>query len=238
MEVSEPQGENVTECPRKKTGIKKSKKSNLEIDLTKLASLDPNAFGKDGIKWTIGSSRKDAREYEASPGPARYDIFSFPPSTPAYSISPRREMDYRTITSNIETPCLRSYPKISRKTIGVKLDTNHWPGADSPSCCYTLPQAMEKPKIKIGTRPSERVRLVTPGPGHYSPRVVTTSAKMVTMPKHSVRDLFGSSVKNPGPGQYDVNRDLGPKEPWKGALRPIKKYVYEDEADIVFDPEF
>lgn len=238
MEVSEPPDGCMVEGPRKRMNTKKLKGNNLGIELTKLVSMNPNAFGKDGIKWTIGSSRKDAREHNMSPGPARYDVFNLPPSTPVYSIRTKRETDYRTITSDIETPCLRSFPKISQKTIGIKLDTGYLMSSNNPSCCYTLPPAMEKPKIKIGNRPSERVGIVTPGPGHYSPRIVTTSAKLVTLSKNSSRDLFGSEVISPGPCQYNISRDLGPNESWKGALRPIKRYIFTDGADVFFDPGF
>ena len=193
----------------------------------KITTDEPNdilEFGKDSTPIMIGSSRKDTTESPRSPGPAAYDTFELSRSSPCFSLRSRPEVDYSTVTSNIEFPNIRQYPRKLEKHIGLRNSTQFWQKSDTPAPQLTS-TAFDKPKIVIKQKPVEHIE-ETPGPGQYSPRS-KSPMYLATFSKQKHRDTFNTRRSlSPGPAKYNINRSLISNEKWKGAIRPIKVWDY------------
>ena len=195
----------------------------------KLATGEPKkdeilTFGKDSTPILIGSSRKEPNEPERSPGPAAYDTFELSKSSPCFTLKSRPEVDYSTITSKIELPLIREYPRKLEKHIGIRETTQFWQNSETPAPQLTH-RSMGVPKIVIHEKVKDHVENL-PGPGQYSPRT-KSPVYMATFAKQKHRDAFNTRRSySPGPAKYTIDRSIIGKEKWKGAIRPLPSWDY------------
>lgn len=169
-------------------------------------------------------------EYDMPKTPRRHrtrDITKFGSDSPSYTIKHKEDTNYKTITSQLETPNLRSFPKIRRSTIS---NTGHglfYYPVEGPDVMYDVKTTTLDRGCTIGKRYYPRPPQ-TPGPGQYETRTKVTP-KFATLPKQSKQDLWSVS-DSPGPGQYNVTPPIKRAPRWFSRRRitapPVDNTIY------------
>jgi hypothetical protein len=133
-------------------------------------------------------------------------------------------LEYRSVSSDIETQNLASFPGIGRLTIGSRKNTRFFELDDTPGPAMPHQATVQSPAIRIRTRvdPPEHDRL--PGPGTYDPDYPRPRPKSVlAIGKGASRsDIWSSIVVSPPPGAYDPTPPLPKVKRWATRLRTTK----------------
>jgi hypothetical protein len=140
-------------------------------------------------------------------------------------ISPRKNTQYKTLTSEIDVPCLRQFPEIRRKSIGTREKLQFYDMPDGPG---TLPRPLADTMgkgVRIGVRSKERPENI-PGPGEYSPSW-DEPPKLCSMNKAFTQRSLWPVSDTPAPTRYTPYRDMGDNPKWLGAFRPAKVPLYD-----------
>ena len=179
-------------------------------------------FGCYSPRWTIGSSRKAPKHQDTTPGPGEYDVDkSMRSPHVGRCISPRRERNYRTLTSDIDFPNLRQFPAQRRFSVGNRSDTMCcMPAEKTGEYMGDLPTLSTR-SHKISSRREERPN-DNPGPGTYSPEY-KPAPMLTTISRRTDREIFKPAEPDtPGPGSYDlVERLRTPR--WFARMRVTRK---------------
>lgn len=191
--------------------------------------IELDKFGNFSPQWTIPSSRKEERPPPIYPSPGQYN----PPRMACVPrggspISPRPIYSDRTVTSDIDMTTPRTYPYLKKRTIGSRKSTYFYDMTDGPPTLYKFKTTLDNRGRSIGKKHKERLADL-PGPGDYNPRLKSVP-KLTTISRSTDRELFQlATIKNPGPSDYHVQEPQSARPAWYGAIRPIKKYRYDDE---------
>ena len=196
----------------------------------RITQIREDKFGAHSPSWTIGSSRKPPKDEDPTPGPSDYSpVDSKLAMTTGHRICAAYDHDYRTLTSNIETPNLRGNDRYKLKpTIGTRKDTFFFYPTDSPGKIYTSQRSTLSPHgYRIATRYKDPENKV-PGPGAYSPRD-EQPVRLATIDRSRSREIFVPAEPDvPGPGAYDIEQSPRRKN-WYSDKRITKKKRIEDD---------
>jgi hypothetical protein len=186
---------------------------------------DVDAFGASSPQWTIPSSRQEHVISTRSPGPTKYDVPRLGcVLLPGSPMSARRVTSDRTVTSNVDTPNIRVYPRTPRKTIGERQSLHFFEMTDAPDHFFNWKSDTFSKGSKIGKRcPIKGDDF--PGPGDYSPAWPQTP-RLASLGRCRDRRIW-KVHEGPSPAEYHIVEPSKPK--WRGAIRPIPKRIYTDE---------
>lgn len=184
---------------------------------------DLNQFGASAPKWSIVTSRHESRPTEPTPGPGHYQV----PSTignkkSGHVIGEKSEVDYRTVTSEIDYRSQKTFPEIRPMTIGTRSRLQYGYQTDEVhEPVYMMTSCFTNPYWR-GTRITERVPEKTPDPTPSPSRYNPVNPMLKTAPAFSLsrgRDLEPRAVDDsPGPGTYDVSAPIKTYTRWSERL--------------------
>jgi hypothetical protein len=185
-----------------------------------------SGIGSDGPVWTIAGSRPDHRPPSGAPPPGAYQIARDPvPSRPAHVIATRREVDARTLTSDIDFGALERFPQIRNLTISRSDPVNL--GTREPSLEPLFLSPRQGPRgrwssvrVKIGERLPPRRPEPVPSPWHYDPVYpdMAHPQRAPSLPRSNPRDLMPIDREAPGPGYYAVEEPAKTYTRWTERL--------------------
>lgn len=185
---------------------------------------DVNQFGGSAPKWSIVSSRHDPRPPDPTPGPGHYYINSGIGSVKTgHVIGEKPEIDYRTVTSEIDYRSEQMFPEIRPMTIGTRSRLQYNYTTDEPrEPVYLMNSSFTKPywTMKISERLNERVPDPIPSPSRYNPvNPMLNTGPTFSLPRRG--EQYQEVVNNsPGPGSYEV-------------CAPVKSYTRWSERLMV-----
>jgi hypothetical protein len=172
------------------------------IELYRLAM---GTFGKDAPRYTIGVSRRAERPPYPTPGPASYN----PPSNPFGGSRLRHRFPGEVPASNpnyidVDYVDTHRFPEAREAYIGTRFGKSFFQPIETPSPTYIPPSSLSSLTHLITNRTPIRNLTETPGPGEYTPRLVS----LPRAPAYSVsgfpnRDQWLQNKENvPGPADY------------------------------------
>ncbi|OHS94685.1 hypothetical protein TRFO_39126 [Tritrichomonas foetus] len=213
--LRKPEGPSLDKAS-KLPSLSKTQPNFVPVPRLRMTSIRTEQFGSFSPSWTIGSSRRPPKAPDETPGPSDY----IPKNvnlrkSQEHQITKAFDRNYKTITSDIETPNLREIEENSPRNrrfrqykslrIGDRSDTFFYIPSDAPGTIYDTNRSTLSP---VGYRIATRYRdpeNTNPGPGAYSPRDVRPP-KMATMARTKSREIFVPAEPDiPGPGAYDVS---------------------------------
>ena len=216
---------------RKVADITKPSVKNLLPRNTRYIAKDNTRFGSDAPSWTIAAGRPEESKPQLCPGPGEYEV----PINPfdyklKHKITQRREIDFGTITSNIEfympPPAIENSKPIH---IGCLTGSNFVPKNDTPDPVYIPPSFGSDIKITIKGRIKAPHSDNIPGPGFYNPiycNLERSPMFAINGPSTYGKRAFSAvSESTPGPGQYDVLPQLKPIRNWTEKIRVKSRRV-------------
>jgi hypothetical protein len=158
-----------------------------------------------------------------TPGPGAYNVSRSSLSNRAHYIQARKPFSMAKDTVDSELVDLRRFPESKGVSIGLrrsavfsKLERSPGPYMSQPATIQTMP-------IRIGIRPVTRFTNGVPGPGEYNPYAYERLRSSISMGKgSSERFIWPDSDRTPGPGAYNITKQLGRPKKWSRKLRNVK----------------
>ena len=199
---------------------------------------DPNKFGNFSPSWTIPSSRHESRSSLPTPGPGAYDVKILDDHAPSFTIAPRPERDYTTVTSNIGFIDECTFPNIRPHTIGSRIPVVYGDPNIKAELVYPYHDENKLKKYKIGERRPPPPQDKIPGPADYDPVDPSKPrSKGVTLPKmtnQEVRSPLWNIEDVPGPGSYSISQPILVYTNWANRLVPKnRRYKPPEKANAV-----
>lgn len=184
---------------------------------------DLNQFGGSAPKWSIVTSRHDPRPTDPTPGPGHYQInSSIGNKKSGPLIGEKPEIDYRTVTSEIDFRTRKTFPEIRPMTIGTRSRLQYGHQSEEPrEPVYMMASSFTNPYwrgARITERVPERAPDPTPSPSRYSPiNPMLKITPVFSLPRG--RDLDIPRIDDsPGPGTYDLSAPVKTYTRWSERL--------------------
>jgi hypothetical protein len=181
-------------------------------------------FGQDAKSITIGTLRRRIVQLEATPGPGQYSVMANgPPDFQKHVIQNRPEVDYRSISRNVDFSPLTPFAR-PKTRIGELDGRSYFILPETPAPIYMPRYCQSSIAPSIKPRFTQREVSDVPGPGAYEPYRPSTVS--FTMPRAQVRGFWESDTQIPGPGKYDTAHIPKVPKKWAEKLRVSAEVVY------------